>query len=140
MTVRPDWVAVPRLMSDDLVNRRTGVAVRASELDEFACPLEDSALWRCAGNGYAAPASELEQSFVAQLAQRPEDGVGVHTRTAARSEGPGQPKSRPRRRAHVRVRARLSEYLGLRAFELFAGKHAAVSEVGELAEIIRRPG
>jgi photosystem II stability/assembly factor-like uncharacterized protein len=47
------------------------------EVDEFVRPGGDGALFRTAGHGDAATAAELQQPFVAEDAQRPQDCVRV---------------------------------------------------------------
>ena len=53
------------------------VAVLAGVVDELAGLLDDGAALGGAGDGDAASAAELEQAFVAEEAERAEDGVAV---------------------------------------------------------------
>jgi hypothetical protein len=53
------------------------VALEAGEVDEFFGACDDCASFWGAGDGDAATAAELEQSFVAQHAKGAEDSVGV---------------------------------------------------------------
>ena len=53
------------------------VALGAGVVEEFFGAFGDGALLWCAGDGDAAAAAELEQAFVAELAEGAEDGVGV---------------------------------------------------------------
>jgi hypothetical protein len=53
------------------------VALLSREADELFGSCDDGTLFRSAGDGDASPAPELEQSFVAELPQGAEDGVGV---------------------------------------------------------------
>ena len=48
-----------------------------SELDELEHPLVDRRLGGRAGDGNAAAATELEEPFVAEIAQCPKDGVPI---------------------------------------------------------------
>ena len=51
---------------DDLDEFVNAIAVVAGEVDEFFGSLDDGPAFGCAGDGDAAAASELEQSFVAE--------------------------------------------------------------------------
>jgi hypothetical protein len=62
---------------DDLDQLVEAVALAAGEVDELFRSLDDGAAFGCPCNRGAAPASELEQSLVAEQPQGPEDGVGV---------------------------------------------------------------
>ena len=62
---------------DDLDELVGSVAVAAGEVDELFGACDDGALFGGAGDGDAAAAAELEQSFVAEHAKGAEDGVGV---------------------------------------------------------------
>ena len=53
------------------------VALAAGEVEEVFGLFDDGALLGGAGDGDAAAAAEFEQAFVAELAERAEDGVGV---------------------------------------------------------------
>jgi hypothetical protein len=52
---------------DDLDQLVEAVALPAGEVDEFFGSLDDGAAFGCSGDMDAASASELEQSFVAEL-------------------------------------------------------------------------
>src|SRR5579864_4071610 len=66
----------PELLDD--VDQFVGfVALCAGVVEEFFGTFGDGALLRGAGYRDAAAASELEQAFVAELAERTQDGVGV---------------------------------------------------------------
>jgi hypothetical protein len=56
---------------DDLDELVEAVALVAGEVDEFFGSLDDGTAFWCAGDGDSASAAELEQSFVAEHAQRP---------------------------------------------------------------------
>ena len=62
---------------DDLHQLVDLVAVAARKPDELLGLGNDSAATRCAGDCDPAPAAELQQSFVAQLPQRPKDSVRI---------------------------------------------------------------
>ena len=53
------------------------VAVAAGEVEEFLGLFDDGAVFGVSGDGDAAAAAELEQAFVAELAEGAQDGVGV---------------------------------------------------------------
>ena len=53
------------------------VALRAGEVEELPGLFDDGAVLGGAGDGDAAAAAELEQAFVAELAECAQDGVGV---------------------------------------------------------------
>ena len=59
---------------DEFVN---GISLSASELDQLANLLHDSAALGCPGNRDSASASKLEQPFVLKQPQRAQHGVGV---------------------------------------------------------------
>jgi hypothetical protein len=66
----------PELL-DDLDEFVGFVAVGAGVVEEFFCLVDERALLGSAGDGDAAAAAEVEEAFVAELAEGTEDGVGV---------------------------------------------------------------
>ena len=64
-------------MLDDLDELVGFVALAAGVAKELSRLFDDGALFGGAGDGDAAAAAELEQTFVAELAEGAEDGVGV---------------------------------------------------------------
>ena len=66
----------PELL-DDLDEFVGFVALAAGEVEELSGLFDDGAVFGGAGDGDAAAAAELEQAFVAELAEGAEDGVGV---------------------------------------------------------------
>jgi hypothetical protein len=67
------------------------VAVLPCQLDELArVAMDGTLLWRAADR-HPAPAAELEQPFVAQGAQRPQDGVAVDAEDCREVDGRRQP-------------------------------------------------
>ena len=64
-------------MLDDLDEFVGLVAVAAGVVEELSCLVDEGALLGGSGDGDAAAAAEVEEAFVAELAERSEDGVGV---------------------------------------------------------------
>ena len=64
-------------MLDDLDEFVWLVAVAAGVVEELSCLFDEGALFGGAGDGDAAAAAEVEEAFVAELAEGAEDGVGV---------------------------------------------------------------
>jgi len=62
---------------DDLDQLVDAAAAATRELDEILRPRDDGAFFRRADDRDSPAAAKLEQAFVPQLAQRPQDGVGV---------------------------------------------------------------
>jgi len=67
----------PELL-DELYELVGFVAVGAGVVDEFLRPLDEGALLGGAGDGDAAAAAEVEEAFVAELAECAKDGVRVN--------------------------------------------------------------
>ena len=75
---------------DDLDELVWSVALEAGEVDEFFGACDDCALFWGAGDGDAATAAELEESFVAEHAEGSEDGVGVDLEDGGEVFGGGE--------------------------------------------------
>ena len=75
---------------DDLDDFFTPEAVVAREFDQFACPGEYGATLGGARHGDAPAAPELQQAFVPEDVQRPEDRVLVHADHCCEVFGQGQ--------------------------------------------------
>jgi Tol biopolymer transport system component len=75
---------------DDLDQLVEAIALLAGEVDELFCSLDDGAAFGCPGDRDAPSASELEQSLVAQEAERAENGVGVDVEDGGEVFGGGE--------------------------------------------------
>ena len=80
----------PELL-DDLDEFVGFVALCAGVVEEIFGAFDDGALFGCAGDGDAAAAAELEQAFVAELAEGAEDGVGVDAEDGGEVSGGREP-------------------------------------------------
>jgi hypothetical protein len=76
---------------DDLDDVVAAEAVVAGEFDEIPCPGEHGAALGGARDGDAASAPELQQSFLPEDVQCPQDGVLVHAQHGGEVFGQGQP-------------------------------------------------
>lgn len=79
---------------DDLDEFVGAVAVLAGVVDKFAGALDDDAAFRCTCDGDAASAAEFEEAFVAQEAQRPQDGIAVDVEDGGEIFGGREPFAR----------------------------------------------
>jgi hypothetical protein len=66
------------------------------QLDQLARVPVDRSLLGGPGDGHPAPAAELEQSLVAQVAQGPQDGVAVDAENRGQVDRRRQPLARLR--------------------------------------------
>ena len=87
---------------NDLHKFVDSIAVSAGKLHE-ALLGDDEASLGCSGDSDAAAAAEVEESFVAELAQCAEDGVVLTPRMAARSFRWRESFAGPRRRVIARA-------------------------------------
>jgi hypothetical protein len=72
---------------DDLDELVESVAVLAGETNEGARLVDHLTLLRSSSDSDATTATELQQSFVAKLAERSQDGVGVHAEDGGEVSG-----------------------------------------------------
>src|SRR5262245_42827569 len=79
---------------DDLDDFFAPEAVVAGEFEELLGPGEYGAALGGASHGDASPAAELQQPFLSEQVQRPQDGVLVHAEHGSEVLGQGQPLTR----------------------------------------------